>query len=204
MLKNSPVPIWSKKISSSQKNPSGDLIPSSSWGASLANILMPKEWKTLRQAAIDRAKNCCETCGVSGIKVTLEAHEMWSYEIIKEDPKIGVQKLNDIIALCKSCHLCFHLGFARLSGKEPQTLRRLKTLNNWTKQELDDYQKLVWQRWDIFSDYIWFLNVDGWFKDAKVELNNKVKVNEKNNLLLTVNGGGTTAIIGADYRLQKN
>lgn len=43
----------------------------------------------------------------------LEAHERWSY-----DEQRGIQKLEDVIAVCRDCHAVIHIGRTQLMGNE--------------------------------------------------------------------------------------
>ena len=56
-----------------------------------------------------RANYKCAICG-RPVK-RLEAHEQWSY-----DEEKGVQKLENIIAVCHDCHSVIHIGRTQLVG----------------------------------------------------------------------------------------
>ena len=66
-------------------------------------------WNTVRQEAYEKNNYCCWACGVPKTKAVyhkwLEAHE--SYEI---DYYKGVMRVDEIVALCHSCHNFIHDG----------------------------------------------------------------------------------------------
>ena len=55
-------------------------------------------WQTMRRLAHDRAQGTCELCGRGG---QLDVHHK-TYE------RIGEERLDDLIVLCRSCHSKFH------------------------------------------------------------------------------------------------
>jgi hypothetical protein len=113
----------------------GDLIPSTSWGSSLANLLTKQSWDCLRIPLIQKNHSVCELCGKSFN--TLDVHEVWNYEFPPENEweqrnestVFGTQKLAGLMAICRDCHRCFHLGMAKVDGVLEPTLKRLAALN---------------------------------------------------------------------------
>jgi 5-methylcytosine-specific restriction endonuclease McrA len=88
-----------------------ELVPDSCWYSNLRSILSKKQWDFLRQDARERAQGKCMICGKKTDK--LDAHERWSYNEEK-----CVQKLEDIVAVCKDCHSVIHIGYTQLKGDE--------------------------------------------------------------------------------------
>ena len=86
-----------------------ELVPDSCWYSNLRTILSKKQWDFLREDAKKRANYKCAICG-RPVK-RLEAHEQWSY-----DEEKGVQKLENIIAVCHDCHSVIHIGRTQLVG----------------------------------------------------------------------------------------
>lgn len=144
----------------------GDLIPETSWGASLYNLLTSTSWNGLRLPLLERNHYTCECCGIQ--RKTLEAHEIWECHFPDQDEidqcrennwlVMGVQKLVRLISVCEDCHLCFHLGYANSIGKLDQTLDRLRALNKWTNQQIIDYEQLVFERWNQANEFHWQLD----------------------------------------------
>jgi len=86
-----------------------DMIPAGCWKNNLHVILSKKAWDFIKKDAKIRSGGNCSICG----KKTkyLDAHEVWSYDIEK-----GIQKLDDVIAICKDCHNTIHIGRSQLVG----------------------------------------------------------------------------------------
>ncbi len=145
----------------------GDLIPSSSWGSSLANLLTKKSWDMLRHPLIEKNNGICEMCGQKF--PVLDVHEDWSYWFFDEGEssvnspampgKTGIQQLNGLLTLCKDCHKCFHLGKANADGEIDQVLGRLALLNGWGKAETTQYFRTVSRRWEALSKFSWVLEL---------------------------------------------
>lgn len=127
-----------------------DLIPSSSWFASLANLLTPRSWKETRLPHVDFHKGC-QDCGYGD---RLEAHELWSYD---EDNQI--QTLEDITVLCRLCHDTRHLGRAFIRGKFEETFNRLCKINRIYRHEREAYIDLVNETWERRSKLSWQLDI---------------------------------------------
>ena len=88
-----------------------ELVPDGCWYSNLRSILSKKQWDFLKADAKQRAGGFCMICGRKTDK--LDAHERWSY-----DEKNAVQKLEDILAVCKDCHSVIHIGYTQLKGNE--------------------------------------------------------------------------------------
>lgn len=87
-----------------------ELVPDSCWYSNLRSILRPAQWDAVRKDAYARAGGRCMICGKAG---RLEAHERWSYDEARQ-----VQKLEDVIAVCRDCHAVIHIGRTQLLGDE--------------------------------------------------------------------------------------
>ena len=99
-----------------------ELVPDGCWYSNLRSILKPSAWDIIRRDAYKRADGKCMICGR---KVTrLEAHERWSY-----DEEKGIQKLEDVIAVCHSCHSVIHIGRTQLLGDEEKAIAHFTRVN---------------------------------------------------------------------------
>lgn len=87
-----------------------ELVPDSCWYSNLRSILSPAQWDAVRKEAYARAGGKCMICGKSCAR--LEAHERWEY-----DEEKHVQKLADVVAICRSCHEVIHIGRTQLMGR---------------------------------------------------------------------------------------
>jgi len=105
-----------------------ELVPDGCWGANLRNLLSKAQWDFLKSDAKERASGKCMICG----KKTnfLDAHEKWSYDAEK-----GIQKLEDIIAVCKDCHSVIHIGFTQLKGNEQKAEEHFMKVNHCNYSE---------------------------------------------------------------------
>ncbi|MEG0870290.1 MAG: hypothetical protein RSG77_25080 [Hafnia sp.] len=140
----------------------GELIPYTSWGSSLSNMLTRDSWNELRRPLIKAHNNVCELCGVR--LNSLDVHEIWSFQHPKQTKKagtmiFGIQKLDGLVAVCSDCHRCFHLGRETAQGTLEPTLLRLGAINNWTPSEVKTYSAEVFRRWEFNSKINWVLDL---------------------------------------------
>lgn len=143
----------------------GDMIPQTSWGASLANILTKTCWDGLRTPIFAARKGLCLLCGAR--PRDMDVHEVWSYafppaEIMAlTDGRIrfGVQRLEGLMPVCTRCHECFHLGFANVRGKLDSTLARLRGLNRWSEDQVARYYEIIGARWEAANKVEWMLDM---------------------------------------------
>ena len=102
-----------------------ELVPDSCWYSNLRSILSPKQWDVVRREAYSRANGRCMICGRPAKR--LEAHEKWSYDEVNE-----VQKLEDVVAICHSCHSVIHIGRTQLMGQEDVAIKHFMRVNKCT------------------------------------------------------------------------
>ena len=105
-----------------------ELVPDGCWNSNLRTILSKAQWDFLKKDAKARAGGKCVICGKK--TCALDAHERWSY-----DPKKGVQKLEDIVAVCKDCHSVIHIGFTSLKGDIERAEKHFMKVNNCSYAE---------------------------------------------------------------------
>ncbi len=105
-----------------------ELVPDSCWYSNLRSILTPAQWNAVRKSAYAKANGKCMICGTPTSR--LEAHERWSYN---EDAQI--QKLEDVIAVCKNCHEVIHIGRTQLTGKGREAEEHFMKVNGCTYAE---------------------------------------------------------------------
>lgn len=99
-----------------------EMVPDSCWYDNLRSILSPAQWDFLRKDAYARANGKCMICGKNAAR--LDAHERWSY-----DEEAQVQKLEDIVAVCKKCHAVIHIGRTQLKGNEREAEEHFMKVN---------------------------------------------------------------------------
>ncbi len=112
-----------------------ELVPDSCWYSNLRSILKPAMWDVVRKDAYSRAEGKCMICGRKVNR--LEAHEKWSY-----DEENCVQKLEDVVAVCHSCHSVIHIGRTQLMGDEEKAIAHFCKVNNCSYA---DYRKALGQ-----------------------------------------------------------
>ncbi len=105
-----------------------ELVPDGCWYYNLRSILSEKQWNFLKAEAKARSGGKCSICGKK--TAYLDAHERWSY-----DEKNGVQKLTDIIAVCKDCHSVIHIGRTSLKGDTERAENHYMKVNGATYAE---------------------------------------------------------------------
>ncbi len=105
-----------------------ELVPDSCWYSNLRSILSPAQWDYIRKDAYARANGRCMICGAPSKR--LEAHERWEY-----DEKNAVQKLVDVIAVCRSCHEVIHIGRTQLLGGEERASEHFMKVNGCSYSE---------------------------------------------------------------------
>ncbi len=88
-----------------------ELVPDSCWYSNLRSALPAGAWDIIRKKAYARAGGKCMICGAQTTR--LEAHEQWEY-----DDERGIQKLKNVVAVCRACHEVIHIGRTTLMGRE--------------------------------------------------------------------------------------
>lgn len=155
LAKNTPAPaLFTNRVLA------GDLIPQTSWGSSLANLLTLKQWNELRYPVIARNNGVCEFCG-KRVGKSLEVHEDWRYHLpVGQAPQgqeiFGRQELVGLMGVCKDCHACFHLGLANVRGHLDKTLHRLRQINGWSAEQSSQYVEQVYQRHERLNEFHWY------------------------------------------------
>jgi len=191
----------------------GDLIPSTSWGSSLANLLTKKSWDGLRLPLIQKNHAVCELCGQSF--GNLDVHEIWSYAFPQEHEWVqreensvfGTQKLDGLMAICHDCHRCFHLGKAKADGVLEPTLKRLAALNLWTQKTIDAYCDKLDERYALTNEIFWMLDLS-WVKhpEGGITIRRPWKVHEEVDCLITapnrLGGDNITMLLGIPWKFE--
>ncbi len=120
-----------------------ELVPDSCWYSNLRSILPKKAWDFLRAYAKEKSGNKCAICGAKVKR--LDTHEVWSYNI-----KDGVQKLEDVISVCRNCHSVIHIGRTQICGDEEKAEKHFMRVNNATyveyRQALGEANRLHQER----------------------------------------------------------
>lgn len=105
-----------------------ELVPDSCWYSNLRSELPKEVWDKIRKKAYARAGGKCMLCGAPTAR--LEAHEQWEY-----DDEKGVQKLKNVVAVCRACHEVIHIGRTQLMGREREASEHFMKVNGCTYAE---------------------------------------------------------------------
>lgn len=105
-----------------------ELVPDSCWYSNLRSELPKEAWDKIRKKAYARAGGKCMICGAQVTR--LEAHEQWEY-----DDEKGVQKLVNVVAVCRACHEVIHIGRTQLMGREREASEHFMKVNGCTYAE---------------------------------------------------------------------
>lgn len=105
-----------------------ELVPDSCWYSNLRSALPAEVWDRIRKKAYARANGRCMICGAPTAR--LEAHELWEY-----DDERGIQRLNNVIAICRPCHEVIHIGRTQLMGREREASEHFMKVNGCSYAE---------------------------------------------------------------------
>ena len=128
-----------------------ETVPQECWFSNLRSVLPPAVWDKVRRDAYARAGYRCTVCGRQG---RLEAHEKWSY-----DEENAVQKLEDVVALCKSCHEVKHVSRTALFGRGDDAMAHFMKVNGATQAEYHEALQAM------NEEYLRRSKVEGWVTD---------------------------------------
>ena len=129
-----------------------EMVPEECWYANLRSVLPREVWDRIRRDAYARAGGRCMICGARTSR--LEAHERWSY-----DEKRKIQKLEDVVAVCRPCHEVIHISRTQLMGRGVEAMEHFMKVNGCTQSEfheaLGDANRLYRKRNEV----------EGWVTD---------------------------------------
>lgn len=134
-----------------------DIIPATSWGASLANLLTTASWQSIRGPIVDRYGRLCEICGEK--QHHIECHERWEYFTPKSESVPGIQRLGGLFSVCQACHEMFHLGKAEMQARTEIVLDRLSMVNRWSFAETQSFYEWSVELWEMRSNIYWVLDL---------------------------------------------
>ena len=179
----------------------GDLIPATSWGSNLHNLLTRSSWEELRRRTFLKTGFRCETCGIDR---NLECHELWEYHEPLPDylarHACGIQRLIRLMALCADCHETHHLGLAEQRGRGPIAFGRIAAYNRWTDSDLERYRAFLIDRYERRCQCTWLLDVSC-VVPAPLVISKKWQLENDGFLSATTKTGlSQTLILGSAWR----
>jgi len=95
-----------------------ELIPESTWGKSLAQLLPKEVWDDLRREVYEAFAHKCAICGTADKQ--LHCHERWEF-----DDKKHIQRLAGFQCLCVDCHNIKHWGLTVVVAHRDNTPEKL-------------------------------------------------------------------------------
>jgi len=125
-------------------------IPYASRLATLANLLPPEQWDTLRRAVYRRARYRCQICGREG---KMYCHEGWHFNEEK-----GNQFLLGFKALCKRCHDVKHLIFVCDDRLREKLIEHFMTVNRVTGEQAKEYLFTAYYRQRSLNQKQWIIS----------------------------------------------
>ena len=128
-----------------------EMVPEECWYSNLRSVLKPADWDIIRKDAYARAGGRCTICGRSA---RLEAHEKWSY-----DNEWALQKLEDVVALCRECHEVKHISRTQLMGRGMDAMEHFMRVNQCSQMDFHDALQ------QTNEEYLQRNRVEGWVTD---------------------------------------
>ncbi len=133
-----------------------ELVPASSWGQNLRSIVKPKIWEKLRKEVF---KNWHFRCSVCNSKGNLHLHEVWKY-----DNKKHIQKLTNLLALCRKCHSVKHIGFSTINFSKKDSnfkdlVKHFMKINNCDRETFVRHYLQEMKKFEKRSRYEWILDI---------------------------------------------
>lgn len=180
-----------------------DLIPVTSWGSSLANLLAKPCWNAIRLPVIEARGNRCQICGEW--QGAVECHEIWAYSLPPAgapEGTVGVQRLIGLAAVCPDCHEMFHLGLANIRGRLEVVKRRLMAVNQWSAGEFGSYDREMAASYTARSTVNWALDLSLVAGDAPLAIKPGWTLGDEGELTgpeRQYGGSSWTVIVGASY-----
>jgi len=179
------------------------MIPGSSWGGSLANLLLGSSWQAIRTKYVESTGDKCKICGYpSHDGKSVDCHEIWEYYVPKQGGRTGIQKLVDILPVCKSCHEMFHLGKANADGRLNKVLNRLSWANRWNTHQIKEYYNYLGHKWLQRNEYMWMLDLSNLKLQTPIFIkggDTGVKIEDGNLYFRTFIGEGVTRFLGVEF-----
>ena len=130
-----------------------ELVPSTAWRSSLANLLPKEVWSGIRKEIIEKNGYICQICGER--EGVMNLHEIWKY-----DDEKHIQRLEGFTLLCKMCHHVKHIGLAEILANQGKldfnkVVEHFCRVNNYSKREFKKYHSKAFDIWRERSNYQW-------------------------------------------------
>jgi DNA helicase-2/ATP-dependent DNA helicase PcrA len=125
-----------------------EFVPQNLWCKNLRSELSQTDWDTIKKNV--REKGECAFCHTKTDQ--LDAHERWIYDDVHH-----IQKLLEIVPVCKSCHAAIHFGFTNTRGQEAaeKAMQWFMDINHLTELEAFTEYENACDLWTERSEYQW-------------------------------------------------
>jgi hypothetical protein len=133
------------------------LVPASAFNQNLRAILSKKNWQDFRQACLAKHGAVCAFCAAK--PKSLDCHEIWQYEVDEVDG-ICVQRLMEVLPLCKKCHQVCHIGFWSLKGPIEPIISHMAKVRKIAYSAAQAEIGAAFQTHSKLSDYNFILNIE--------------------------------------------
>jgi hypothetical protein len=129
-----------------------EVLPKTCWNSNLRTKLKKGDWDKIRKNVYAKEGMRCHICEIQCDSI--DAHEVWEFDEIKH-----IQRLTEIIGVCKLCHNVIHYGRAQKVGYEKEAREQFIKVNAC---EIIDLQEALLQ---VQSDYNRRSKIDDWKLD---------------------------------------
>lgn len=159
--------VWGRKVLWGTNRPRGtlrierikaplrlDLIPKTSFGRNVRDVLSPQAWRRLSGQVAQQAGHTCEICGGRGARHPVECHEVFSYSYATL-----VQRLDRLVALCPACHAAKHFGRTFAVGDPEAAIRHIEAVNRWTYDRVVRHIEASLRLWEYRSAITWDIDL---------------------------------------------
>jgi hypothetical protein len=129
-----------------------ELVPATSWGANLRDVLPAAEWDRLRRQVYAASGHRCAICRAGG---RLHCHELWDYDDTRH-----IQALRGLVALCTLCHHVKHIGHAHLLAEQgkldyEQVVAHFLRVNGCDRATFERHRAAAFAQFSERSRYEW-------------------------------------------------
>lgn len=125
------------------------LVPQTVFYKNLRSMLSPSHWKSISKKI--RETKRCTICGTNVSNIAeLDAHEVWRY-----DDKNHIQYLDNIISVCKNCHMTIHIGLANTKGNGEKALLWYAKVNKLSPEDAAKDMRKAFCIWIARNQYEW-------------------------------------------------
>ena len=129
-----------------------DMIPQTSWGRNLRQVLPPSKWNGIRESLLEKCGYKCMICSSAD---RLQCDEVWEY-----DDRRRIQTLTSIRVLCSLCHHVKHIGLAGILAERGQldfekVVRHFMAVNNCDVHTFKEHAVRAVKSWKERSQFNW-------------------------------------------------